>query len=256
MPQHVSDGLSRLKHQRVGKKVIEGLLTSYLQPIQGIANQAEVYKNLSIRNATGEDLDLYGRLYNVTRDNRDDESYRSVILGYIAATQPDASPEGLMGSLRSYGQTEFVDLHEHFPCYTQMYMGEGFGFDMYTVLKTLCPVGTDIGLYVDDRGDSIVLSEDIPETFYFITDQDKFLDIEAPPENPRVLSLDRFNEVFSQQDNSVFAEELDTEWSPLAEQMDFGVSYTRGRIVDENNDFIVDEFGDNITYVEFQFNPK
>lgn len=255
-PENIAVGFSRLKYQRRGKRVIEGLLQSYLSPIQDISNEAEFYKNLSVMNATDGNLDLYGRLYGVPRNQRDDSNYRAAILGYIASTEPDASPEGIMEALRSYGQTDLVDLHEHFPCYTQAYMGEGFGADMYTVLKSLVSAGTDVGLYIDNRGDSIVLEEEDPVTQYFVTDEDKLLDLEVSPLNFNTLSLQTANGSTTESFNSTFAEELDTTWHPLAEQMDFGVEYQTGNIIDEFGNQIVDEYDNTIIYVDYRFKPR
>lgn len=255
-PEHLEEAFSRLKHQRRGKKVIEGLITSYIQPIQTISNDAEHYKNLSIVNATGEDLDLYGKLYGVPRSQRDDPTYRSAILGYIAATEPDASPEGILEALRSYGQTNLVNLHEHFPCYTQAYMGEGFGVDMYTVLKSLIAAGTDVGLYVDNKGDSITLEEEDPMAQYFVTDEDKLLDVEVSPLTYNTLSLESADGSITSFFNSQFAEELDTTWHPLAEQMDFGVEYQTGNIIDELGENIIDEYGNHIVYVDYRFKQR
>lgn len=255
-PNHLEAGLSRLKHQRKGKKVIEGLISSYLIPVQDVSDGGEFLKNLSIMNATGEYLELYGRLYNVQRNQRTDSQYRSAILGYVASTQPDASPEGILEAIRSYGQTTQVDLHEHFPCYTQLYMGEGFDPDMYTVLKTLVPAATDVGLYIDNMGDSIVLAEETTEALLFSTQQDKLLDVEYLSGQYKNLAVDNFDGSLSGQSNSIFAEELDTTWFPLAEQMDFGVEYSTGRIIDEFDNYLVDELGNYIIYVDYRFKPK
>lgn len=254
--EHLPLALERLKHQRRGKPVIEGLLASWLIPLQAVSDRAEHYKNLSIFNATGSDLDIYGRLYGVPRNGRSDDEYRSAILGYIASTEPNASPEGIMEALRSYGQTTQVDLHEHFPCYTQVYMGEGFGVDMYTVLQQLKPVGTDIGLYIDDNGDSIVLEEESPSEYFFATNNDELLDVEYNVLQYKQLAVDNYEGLVGQSYNSMFAEELDTEWFPLAEQMDFGVMFETGYIVDELGDNIVDELDNKIIYVDYRFKPK
>lgn len=244
----------RLRSQWQDKPIINSLLESYTEKIQDVEDTAEYLKQLSIFNSTGEDLNRIGRLYDVLRNGKSDQEYRADILGRISATEPDASPEGIMESCRAYGQTTQVDLHEHFPCFTQVYMGEGFDHDSYSILKNLIPAATIVSLYVDDRGDSIVFSEESPLDSILVNDSDEAFYLEQVEDGFKALvvsTADGSN--FSFFNIDTFAEEGDLEWHPFAEELNIGVLFENGNIVDESFDNIVDENGDNITYTDFKF---
>ena len=175
---HVEIGLSRLKQIR-RKPIIEGILKSFLVKIQDVEDTAEFYKNLSIFNATGYDLDRIGNLFNVPRLSRADEYYRPAILAYIASTLPNCSIEGIMEAVKAFGQTTYVDLWEHYPAHLEVYMGAGFSPDMYSVLKQMAPAGVSVCVLIDSEGDSLVLSEEAPENKVLVTHAGEGLDLEV-----------------------------------------------------------------------------
>lgn len=252
---HEEIALSRLKDQFRDKPVIEGLLKSYVQPMNEVEESLDFLRNISIFSAKGEDLDRIGRLYGVPRQFRDDDSYRQAILGYIASTEPDASPEGIVEALKAFGQTNLVRLHEHYPGYTQVWIGEGYNGDMYPILKTLCPAGTDIGLYIDDRGDSMMFDEEEFVDSILVGDDGRGFALEYAPLDFRALTVSTTEgdlEEGGLDSLSVLAEEGDLTWVPMAELIDRVVYTDSGLIVDEFDDHIVDEFDDNLIYIDIR----
>lgn len=249
----IGDGLDRLKTQWRDKPVIEGLLISFLREIQSLEDTADFLKNLSINNSTGDDLDRIGRLWNVARVGMSDEEYRIAILAYVSSIDPDISPEGIMEALRAFGQTDQVQLHEHFPAFTQTYMGEGFVTDMYTTLRTLVPAATGTSMFIDDNGDSLVFIEEARGSRILVTDEEKGI----------LLDVDEFTETlwgvttFIGEENSEyfseFAEEGDIEFHPLAEELNRGIGEVLGVVLTDDDEEVVDDQGNPVLYRSLVF---
>lgn len=248
----VSEGVARLKSQWTDKPVINGLLKSFLLEIQKLEDSTEFLKNLSINNSMGEDLDRIGRLWNVPRAGRGDEEYRAAILSFVSNIDPDISPEGIMEALRAYGQTDLVALHEHFPAFTQTYMGEGWIPDMYSVLLTLKPAGTGISLFVDDHGDSLTFIEEFVASRILVTHEGEGIVLDDSV-SEKLWAVDTFATDSEESLFSEFAEEDDVDFHPMAEEINREVVPFYGNIVDDGLNQIVDDEGNQIIYSSLKF---
>jgi hypothetical protein len=249
----IEQGKNRLKSQWQDKAVINGLLESFLIEIQKLEDSAEFLKNISINNSFGEDLDRIGRLWNVQREGRPDDEYRAVILTFVSTIDPDISPEGLLEALRSYGQTDQVQIHEHFPAFIQMYMGDGFTTNMKPVLDNIRPAGVGISLFVDDNGDSIVFQEEFLGSQILVTDEGKGIVLDDDSGIDKLWAVDNFlvddgSEFFSE-----LAEEGDNNFHPFAEEINREIIVSSGNLIDNELEEVVDYLNGNIVYVDYKF---
>lgn len=250
----VEYGKGLLKSQWKDKKGVTGLLESYIHPLQEVEDTAEYYKNLSIYNAVGDDLDRIGHLFGVFRKGRDDSAYRRVILAYISATEPKCSIDGIITACKVYGDTDLVDLWEHFPAHQEVYMGSGFSPDMWSICKDMVAAATSVCVLIDSNRDSLVMAEESPVGQTLISSDGDVYTLEnvaGEPAKWQVSSLGDYIEVYA--GKSQLAEEGDAEWNPLAEELFSEVLYDVGYIVDESGDNLVDENENKIVYTDFRF---
>lgn len=251
---HIQEGLELLRTQWKGKVGIEGVLTSYLKPLQDAEDMANYLMDVTIFNAVGEELDIYGWWYGVEREGRRDEPFRAAILSRVGLAEADASPEGIMEAVRAYGQTDQVGIWQHYPAYAPVYMGAGYVADMYTILLTLVAAGVETGLIFDDNGDSFRLTESYSTEKVLVNQEEEAIVLERAG-IPHYWSVSS-SAVRQAAPNYILSENVETGGIPLADISRRGVISVVGRIVDEFDDPIVDELGNNIMYTEIKFKEK
>jgi hypothetical protein len=132
---------------------LKGLLAANLTPATEIENGAfQLRDGLWLKNATGKLLDLLGRVYNETRQGRNDTDYRRV-LQVKAASAVNGNPDEICTYLKTvYGYTAIEYINENVaPHYHAAFFIDGTASDPITIdqLAILAPAG--VGAYPADH---------------------------------------------------------------------------------------------------------
>lgn len=147
--------------QFADSEVIQGILFSWANSFQDVEDAALAFHQININNAVGQQLDqLYGELFGIPRQARDDDQYRSAILAKISTFGSDGTTEDLLSNLRSItGSDEYVTFFEHYPADVHAWLGDGYSLYTYGEVQDLVQAGVNIRLIVDNQFDSFVMSE-------------------------------------------------------------------------------------------------
>lgn len=106
--QHVTQGLGRLLAQFQGKENIEAVLTAFLTQIQELENMFDQLLNdRTIDSASGDVLDLIGRVVGQDRMGFDDTEYRLWLKARILINKSSGTAEEIIEAL--YLITQFTD---------------------------------------------------------------------------------------------------------------------------------------------------
>lgn len=251
---HVEIGLSRLLEQWKNSPKIQGLLRSYLEQSNELESVAfEVLTERGIFEAVGVNLDVIGALFDISRDGRTDEQYRAAILNYVTTLNGDGTTEVFMQALRAVSGSDFVDFFEHPSGDVHAWLGDGFTVFTYPDLEDLVPAGVNLRIYVDDGFDSFTGTELVQNTNILqlntldtveVTDGVDVYDLQVQSND-----TSNFNSDFA-----VLPEIIDNVEEPyLAELLFSAVQTTTGNIVDDLNNFVVDNVNNNIIWIDYNF---
>jgi hypothetical protein len=132
--------------------ILKGLISANLAPANGIEDGAfQLRDALWLKNAIGAQLDLLGRVYNETRQGRNDTDYRKV-LQIRAASAINGNPDEICSYLKAvYGYTDIEYLNENVaPHYHMAFFIDGTAPTAVSMpqLQQMAPAG--VGAYVAD----------------------------------------------------------------------------------------------------------
>jgi len=124
---------------------LKALISANLAPANGIEEGAfQLRDGLWLKNATGTLLDLMGRIYNETRQGRNDTDYRKV-LQTRAATAINGNPDEICSYLKVvYGYTSIEYVNENVaPHYHAAFFIDGVASSIITIdqLERMAPAG-------------------------------------------------------------------------------------------------------------------
>lgn len=251
---HAELGAERLLHQWKDSPKVQGLFKSFLEQSDLLEDIfLQILDDRGIHQAVGIQLDVIGELFGVQREGRVDTQYRPAILQKISVIETDGTTEVFMQVLRTVGSTDFVDFFEHHSGDVHARMGAGFSFNTFVDLKPLVPAGVNLRIYIDDEFDSFVASEVTSSVFLLEIDTLDTIEVDNGAE---VFDLEVQTDTVSGTSGAlgILPEILDIDKSPFgAELLDRAVTRTSGEFVDEVGNFIVDEEGNNIVWVEYSF---
>lgn len=114
---HEAEALAALLEQFIGKTNIEEMLSSYVQEVQELENVLySLFDEKLLDTAVGAQLDLLGRIVQEPRRSSDDEVYRKLIRGRIAANRSSGTIPELLNLLTIISEIddEYI-LREYFP---------------------------------------------------------------------------------------------------------------------------------------------
>lgn len=113
---HVEQGLSRLLSQFNESPYLQEFLTIYLEKAQEIEDALfEILTERGIFTAVGQQLDVIGLLFNISRLGRDDPTYRAALFEAISKSSSSGTHSEIILALRLLAQTDDVKLFEHGP---------------------------------------------------------------------------------------------------------------------------------------------
>lgn len=121
---------------------IKGLIKSYVSPCKDILDTTNsMMEAFNINIAEGEQLDYLGILLNVTRDGREDDSYRDAIKARIVVNNATGSGANLIKMLKLVlGDIPFT-IAESFPASVQVIIYEAQSVVDENLVNDLVPVG-------------------------------------------------------------------------------------------------------------------
>jgi hypothetical protein len=110
---HVAEALARLPEQFKGKANIAALLELLVTPVQTLESELwSLQFDRRLANATGDLLDSLGKLIGQPRLAFDDDEYRLMIAGRIAANRSSGTIESVLGTLIAVSPTNTFELIE------------------------------------------------------------------------------------------------------------------------------------------------
>ena len=131
---HVNSGLAKLPSQWEDKPVINGVLESWLTPLNTTEQCIiDTRDGFNIRTAVGNQLDIIGAYFDEARKGREDVEYRNAILAVIAANNGSGTPFQLSDLFSTLTNTQNIQLFEHYPLSLILYSQLG---DVADVLVT------------------------------------------------------------------------------------------------------------------------
>ena len=94
----------------------EKLLTIYAQDSQEIENVLnEFHEKLNVQFGEGETLDVFGRIFNLARENLNDDEYRVIILTAYAEISKSGEIETIISTYKSLMLATKITLIEYYP---------------------------------------------------------------------------------------------------------------------------------------------
>lgn len=252
---HVEESLTRLISQWQDKPVIVGLLTSYMNQFNDLETAYfQLLQNRSIYDAEGINLDIIGALFDVDRSGRNDSDYRAAILLKISQLQVDGTTEVFLNALRNIGDTNLVDFWEHYDADVHAYMGAGVNSKTYSQVENTVPAGVNIRVIFDDKGDSLLPVELLPNAADLQAD-DGITVSDLQVDNGTTISDLQVQTFISSSNIRGYLPEIEdiSRINPLAELItQDSYSYT-GNFIFENGDFMIDENGNLLTWTDYTF---
>ena len=98
---HVAEALDLLLEQFKRKDSVEGLLTSYINPIQILEGVTyDIWDKFLVDSAVGDQLDILGNIVQEARGGKADASYRQFIKARIAINRSNGRVEEILSILR------------------------------------------------------------------------------------------------------------------------------------------------------------
>lgn len=252
---HAGRALERLPSQWNNAEKLQGLIQSFSDEINELEDCLfELLNERGIYEAVGAQLDILGALFNINREGRTDTQYRNAILERISVAGQDGTTEVFMQSLRSHTGSNFVDFWEHDSGDVHALLGEGYYYNSWSDLQNNVPAGVNLRIYVDDQFDSFVGAEIETQTSDLQTNNNE--DIQVTPDGVELFDLQvqfgEINDEFAQL--SILPEIADQTEKPfMAELLFTGVDAVSGNIVDNNDEFIIDNFNNQLVWVDYEF---
>jgi len=94
----------------------EKLLTIYAEDSQEVEDVLnEFHEKLNVQFGEGETLDVYGKIFNLARENLDDDEFRNLILSAYTEIQRSGEIETIISVYKSLMLASKVTLIEYFP---------------------------------------------------------------------------------------------------------------------------------------------
>jgi len=149
---YVTDGLNRLLYQFQGKPNIEALITAILEQVQDCEDVVEqLLSDRQIDTASGETLDVIGRIVGQDREGRDDPTYRIWIRARIIINRATGVTEDFYAILAAICQDttpgDFRIIDEYLA-----------GFRIFSAKATTVPVATMLSIINLIRGAGISMT--------------------------------------------------------------------------------------------------
>lgn len=113
---YVEDAKSLLPSQWEDSTRVQGLLESYMLPVQDIEDQLlDIRSGFNANTAVGVQLDIIGGLRGISRLGRGDSQYRQAILSYISVSMGSGTHEDILNLLAALSGGTRQYLWEHYP---------------------------------------------------------------------------------------------------------------------------------------------
>lgn len=125
------EALDALLQQFKGKENLEGLMNAFMAQLQEIEDCAwDLVTLRDLDSATGEQLDLLGKIINRARAGKDDDEYRIYLRGQVLVNRSSGTPEEMLDLIRlltSYPPTADITIQEWYPARFGIYIGVDIG---------------------------------------------------------------------------------------------------------------------------------
>lgn len=250
--------VQREDHVEIAKELLEqwsdkpkvmGLVESYFREVNELEGLLfELLNGRSIYTGVGVQLDIIGSLFNERRDGRDDETYRSAILGRISQQYADGTTEKFMQSLRITSGSDYVDFWEHMSADIHAYMGKGVSFNTWSSVLNAAPAGVSVRIIFDDEEDSFVPAEILLPAYDLQTNLLEDIQTNNGEDIQMTIGISSFSErsIPSEIQDSVL-------FNPLADLAFSDVGDIAGRVKINIEDLLVHSGSGYVVYQEYYF---
>lgn len=239
---HKDEAIELLLSQYSDSDNVQLLLESWLTPVQDLEDSLiEFMDHNGITTAYGSMLDVIGGWFGVDRLGREDNEYRTELLGQSVLEKVDGTTERFLEAFRVITNSEYVTFEEYFPYTVYAVAGEGWNNTLIRELQKLRPAGIHLRLLIDVRLDSMTFAESPVETAPILLNGEEWTVIVDG--QPQTLITGLTETGLLQDEGAEFAEVFDTEWTPMAELLLRPAKVVDNYLVDQDENFIVDQDG-------------
>lgn len=138
VPDHVDQGLALLLTQFRNKPRLAGWIKSYLRQVQLLEDEIyDVIIKRMIDRATGEQLDVIGRIVGELREGRDDVLYKRFVFARILINKSTGTAKDVLGVLAATSDSTSLIFTEYFPASMAFECLEAMDFDPVMLLGML-----------------------------------------------------------------------------------------------------------------------
>jgi len=227
----VAEGLDFLIDFWKDKPKAQGLLETPLRELQQVEDTIfQLLEDRGILVAVGEQLNNYGRLYNVPRAGMEDDEYRLAILRRIAINNSDGTEPVILDILASITGCPSPQLFEYYPAFFMGYVDRRATRNLAITLDKIAAAGVGTLLVFDDEGDSFVGSEILSSQDLILTNNNEAIELE----DGSLLATPSYIESWSNEHS--FLPEMDEEIiNPMAEIFDTAEFIAEAGILTTNN---------------------
>ena len=251
----VDVGLNRMLYQWKDSPNFNGLVESFLEQTQAVElSMQDLLTERSIFTSVGVQLDVLGALFGVDRAARIDDEYRDAILGSLAAQFADGSTEQVLELTRSVTNDSEATFFEHYPGNIHVYLQDGMTNSMYDVIYDMTAAGINMRLMFDKFGDGYVPSELNFQSWDLQTNNAEDIEVDTDGAGATADLQVQAMSGTSASEKAILPEINDvSNANPFADLVDRSALAISGSLEHENNDLIIDENGNVLTWQDYIF---
>lgn len=148
IPNHLDLQLDKVISQFKGLPEFEKLLSVLLAPLQDLESFVnDVWTKVNLENASGEVLDLIGRIVGRSRGGFSDSDFRDLLTIQIGVNTSKGNSQPLAAIIKEVTDSTYVELQESYPAaVTAVIDGTNLESGLLSLLEQTVSAGVDLNL--------------------------------------------------------------------------------------------------------------
>lgn len=145
---HLDLQLDKVVSQFKDKPELEKLISVLLAPLQDLESFInDVWTKVNLENASGEVLDLIGRIVGRSRGGFSDADYRNLLAIQIGVNTSKGNSQPLASIIKEVTNSTYVELQEFYPAaVTAIIDGDNLSSGLLSLLEQTVSAGVDLNL--------------------------------------------------------------------------------------------------------------